>query len=716
MFLQAGDGLAAAHDVGVVHRDFKPQNVIIGVDGKPRVSDFGLARALEADAADPVAGADGEPGAVATPDHHLTLTKTGAIIGTPRYMAPEQFLGRSLDARADQFAFCVALFEAVYGHHPFAPTQRLEGPSLPFEDLRDAVVEGATVHTPRRTGVPRAVAAVLRRGLARNPEARYPSLREALTALRRAARSRRRWIAAGLSSVGIAGAVAAASLFARSPAPMIVEPQGRPADWGSSRILAKVPDRIHCLRKLNGGTLRIIWGTPMRAEDVDVASGIRRLSNLLPETYRHGCPELSPDGGHLIYEGYKDGRPHIFYAATPDGKGAEPVVDSADPSLDSEPLWLDSHTHFVYERRFFQPAVFSLATRQARDMTRDPGAQTLIKSVTRTGDDVAIHVTTFGPHGLLTSSYRWPGLDLLGRFETVHPIGNSFRWRAGQTGNVLYGTIGDVTNDRLAAFDRAKGILSSVAIVPGRDIADFMRFDPALAVFLTTRIQSTVWYRGSDGVEAPIPGDGLGDSPAVTADGRVLFVRRRGDSWRIQIFRPADGSVRDLTNGPDDYRVAVLSDGTWLVARHAPPARILRCSGLGDEGPPRCQPFKDGLVLQLAVSPQGGRVAYLEMDPRDGLVVRLTSDHGGPSTDLATNVNACQLLWSGPSTLWLSMRNGPLTRWTEVDVETRQPTGRSTPGSWPCYDRRPDPAAPDGAGPFRVEVTQDSDIRLRALP
>src|SRR5690606_9909138 len=126
-YRQAAAGLAAAHDKGLVHRDFKPDNAIIGHDGRVRVLDFGLAREQDGDGPD-------DPEGVADERGIDVVTEDGTVLGTPAYMAPEQFLGERLDARTDQFALCVSLYEALYGQRPFEGQTRLA--------LLDAVTKG----------------------------------------------------------------------------------------------------------------------------------------------------------------------------------------------------------------------------------------------------------------------------------------------------------------------------------------------------------------------------------------------------------------------------------------------------------------------------------------------------------------------------------------------------------------------------------------------
>ncbi len=166
-FIQAARGLAAAHVVGLVHRDFKPLNVLVGSDGRVRVTDFGLARPVRAEDA---AGSMPPPAAGRKSRSEWTLTRTEGLIGTPAFMAPEQFAGETVDARSDQFSFCVALFSALYGHHPFAP----DGPERPnLAELAMRVVAGDVREPTEDRGIPPTIFEILRRGLDPNPDRRH---------------------------------------------------------------------------------------------------------------------------------------------------------------------------------------------------------------------------------------------------------------------------------------------------------------------------------------------------------------------------------------------------------------------------------------------------------------------------------------------------------------------------------------------------------------
>ncbi|HEY5922267.1 MAG TPA: serine/threonine-protein kinase [Kofleriaceae bacterium] len=193
-FVAAGHGLAAAHRAGIVHRDFKPANVLVGTDGRVRVADFGLATA-PTDAPPPPVEVlrDSDPGP-------LGMTKTGAVLGTPAYMAPEQHRGEHAEARADQFAFCVALYEALYKELPF------EGGA--FLVYQDNVLAGRVREAPRGSDVSARIRRVLLRGLAQLPRDRYPDMEALLAELSHDPAANRRRIALFGAAVLAAGGVA----------------------------------------------------------------------------------------------------------------------------------------------------------------------------------------------------------------------------------------------------------------------------------------------------------------------------------------------------------------------------------------------------------------------------------------------------------------------------------------------------------------------------
>ncbi|ATB44506.1 protein kinase domain-containing protein [Corallococcus macrosporus] len=251
VFLAAGAGLAAAHRAGMVHRDFKPSNVMVGRDGRVRVTDFGLARHGTVEALEVADGHD----ALA---RSSVLTKWGQVAGTPAYMSPEQQAGRPVDARSDQYSFCVALHEALHGERPGGPPSSTAS---------------------WRSSAPRYVRAALARGLASAPEDRFPNMDALMAALSQPAPTWRRrrllTVAACLSALGVGSGVL---LWSSSPPS---EPDAGAPRAGRAGRTDKAPLvlRIGEARELSAPELeRIAVGDPSLVEVELARPGVLRLT------------------------------------------------------------------------------------------------------------------------------------------------------------------------------------------------------------------------------------------------------------------------------------------------------------------------------------------------------------------------------------------------------------------------------------------------------
>ncbi len=167
VFSEAARGLAAAHEAGLVHRDFKPSNVMVTMDDRVKVLDFGLARGTPSD----------DPWLAGTKEGLLSrrMTRADTVVGTTGYMPPEQLLGRQVSAASDQFAFCVALFEALHGARPFPGKTPVEQARTYASGLRNEVAQ--------RRDVPPRVRRALERGMSLQVEERYPSMADLLADL-----------------------------------------------------------------------------------------------------------------------------------------------------------------------------------------------------------------------------------------------------------------------------------------------------------------------------------------------------------------------------------------------------------------------------------------------------------------------------------------------------------------------------------------------------
>ena len=295
MFISAGAGLAAAHARELIHRDFKPENMIVADDGRPRILDFGLARKDSNESASSteheaalddlalvdthVAGASGKLGD--------SLTQTGAILGTPAYMPPEQLRGMATNAASDQFSFCVALWEAVYRERPFAGKN--------VRELAVAVCDG-DIREPEEPRGPARLRRAMARGLAVDPKERWPGMEALLDELDsiRTAPARRTRAAVAIGSLGIAAAAAAWGVMQSPGDPVVVaDDRCRPAQ---ERIAGIWDDetRLQFAAKYQASTLgaQQWWRTEENVLDTWVADWSRIYTAACASDERERAPLL----------------------------------------------------------------------------------------------------------------------------------------------------------------------------------------------------------------------------------------------------------------------------------------------------------------------------------------------------------------------------------------------------------------------------------------
>jgi tetratricopeptide (TPR) repeat protein len=229
IYVQAGRGLAAAHAAGLVHRDFKPDNVMVGADGRVLVTDFGIANIPDDEPDTPGAATGSDP----------RLTNTGSLVGTPAYMSPEQHSGRAIVSASDQFAFCAALYEALFGTRPFVGATSAE--------IADRASSGTLATPAIDRKVPSAITAAVRRGLASDPGDRFPSMDALLAALAIPRRSRL-WLAlAAVPIAAITGWLAFRAPAAEPPAHALVAVEPLVVKSTNAAISADVADVLALL-------------------------------------------------------------------------------------------------------------------------------------------------------------------------------------------------------------------------------------------------------------------------------------------------------------------------------------------------------------------------------------------------------------------------------------------------------------------------------------
>ena len=647
-------GLAALHAVGVVHRDFKPDNLLRMGDGRLVLSDFGLAT----DAAM-------APGAT-------------VLIGTPHYMAPEVLAGEPATSRSDVWALAVVLHEIFFGQRP---------------ERRSVSFDGGSRRPIRpHSSTERRVMSLCERCLAESPMDRpadagevarlFDSERRSLpkgSALRnRAVLAASGLIAAVVLSVAgravkrhrreTSAAVTPRMATATTATAVRLEAVGEPVDWSrSARVVREIPGRVHCVAMIDDKTVRVVWGSPRRAEDVDLGSGERRVARLAPETFRVGCPELSPNRKALLFTAQTQTGASEIRVSTPGGREARSVTSGADP------LWLGGNDEFLYSVDSAHAAVFSLPT-MSLTLLADPKfgqrrPTILDKAVSQNGNAVALLLGAdnmeFG-----IAVYDQPPFEQARVFAVPGPQQIQFNPRDDA---IVFSYDAPQTGPALAELDWRHEKLRSVAKYPGFDLiwASFPVERAAAKLLMARHSSSDVWL--CEGREKrKLTDDGADYSADLSPSGELLVSRLgSGGAFSIWLRRP-DGSEKRLTFGPRDIGPAFSRDGRfWTYSNYATKS-VMLC--LGATADCRVLHRDDFLPMWPRFSPDGTSIAYVSGMGSPKVTIISVAD--GRVRNSWDGQYQCAPVWSTTTTIWFLEAGAGRYYWSERNTVSGEKTGR----------------------------------------
>jgi WD40 repeat protein len=570
VFMAAGRGLAAIHEAGFIHRDFKPDNLMIRDSGQVLVMDLGIARA----------GADALTSAVAVTgfdgsDHTVgDLTRDGTVMGSPAYMAAEQFSGGEITPKTDQFSFCVSLWQALYGERPFAGEN--------MATLMDAVTVGQ-LRAAKRSDVPAALRSVLERGLQADPQARFESMNALLAALERASSSRvrvRRRIAWGAAVVGLAAIFVGGSVaLDQAPASESPQPVSEPAvaertghrqitTTGTANRPVLSPDGDH-----------VVFVDDGRFVHVDLRSGASK--------------DLAPIDDVIAVSLANDGS--LMFSAVLDGEGGVYRMSS----LASAPVRIEgARTGFC---RFADGD---------RIASFNPGEK--VVTISDTEGSIAAQLPVEGEYEWLweaacdSRNNRVAVVHVLGTTATIKLLelnGGPTRVlfessvelaspNFDQTGNTLYylATRDGQTNLEATGVAVTDDLPVTRVVVPNLGATAFSRADSGRVAYARTRtVHQGIWRLGAadsslEGAERIVDTDAEELLFAVSPDETQLaYVESRRNLGRLMIHTLADGSKREVTRGDRLRHLAWSPDGQSLafIAQYRGQAHVWTIAAAG---------------------------------------------------------------------------------------------------------------------------------------
>jgi hypothetical protein len=567
-FRQAGRGLAAAHDAGLVHRDVKPSNILVDRHGDVRVSDFGVAQ-IETERA--------------TGD-------SGRIAGTPAYMAPEQLAGHAT-AASDQFSFCVALWEVLAGKRPF----EAESNATTADGVRDVVRS-----RPRLPGVPRNVQRALARGLAVDPSARFPTM-AALVAALGPPRWRRIVAIASLAAVAIGvTAVIAARASREPPAPAHEPPPapGRPDIAAVHHLTAFATTACAYAPTIGSDNAVVFDRTAGDAVDlyaVPLAGGEpARLTSAPTWEWRAHQGRRTGEVIHLITSPKTTDDGQIAYLDLASHAETIAATVSANDAI--------AIGNVVYYTSFTKNEIRrSMVGRDELLVRAAPGQEFIHLAAAPGGERIA----TVG--GNVAGGARLCLIDVAAaRAECLPDRVNNVRPAFGSGGRFVYYTAAGGLHRRDVTSARDDVILDDVVAEGGIAVAP----DGRTLVYSTCGSHTQIVDTSTSPPKVVVAD---GSTPSVASDGALVYLRTRGGK-RVAIVRAADGKETQVTP-PEAIRAAALSpDGQYVAL------------ALGGQHPGiYARKVADGQLEQLTDSARdydpywlaGDTVAFTRMDDHD---------------------------------------------------------------------------------------------------
>jgi hypothetical protein len=635
-------GLAAIHAAGLIHRDVKPDNVLIMEDGRLVLTDFGLAVA---------------------PGQATFVTGYSGAVGTPSYMAPEVALGGDASAASDVFSLGVILHEIFFARRPeWETTKRGRFLRAPVDRS-----------SPRRLRhMARLCAACLDDLAPRRPQSAVEVSRQ----FERAVTGRSGTILGALRAgkwglaAGLAFAVLATStvLLTSRRRDDVRRPRiaGSPLDWSSrARVIGKHSGGLRCMAASSDGrTVRLVWDTPPEPVEIDASTGKMRPWKLQPETFAAGrCPALSPDGRKLAFTIGGEQTGQVMLSPNPDGSQARPLTPGYRPQ------WHPRGQELIY--RFDGRRVGVVGVHGFAALLPEVGElDELLASVAVNPAGDRIATVHRNPQGSLIVTYDFPSLK----------PAKKYRLSTGVAG-VQFNRDGDLF--LISAADEGP---AQVLKVQSDDIVARHAHMGAFDISHLAESSGGVWFAthrrwGSLFVATP---DGGRRELARSRGFRRISVAANGDAAIeenlpgrtsiIGLYSAAEGHYRRVTSGPRDHEPVFRADGKAFAFVDTARDRVRLC-----ELHPtvRCRSVAEGqkTTWVAGFSPSAQRLAFFSLvGSRARLLVMSIPEDVVVDLGVGTP-RRCKLRWTDENRLWIFRPEE--RRWAELDVLLRAPTGRT---------------------------------------